>query len=558
MPERVLSIGIFTIFTVASMVAGAGYVKCLGSATVRLRRRDMGQKMRFWYLVALLLSAMVAPCPGLAESRVALVIGNGSYQNVPALPNPVNDAGDLSASLGRLGFNVRTLKNATFDEMRRALISFGQQARGAEIAVIFFAGHGIETGGENWLIPIDAQLATDLDIANETIGLKPLTMAVANTTRLGLVILDACRNNPFMPKMQRTSATRTVDRGLVRVEPNDNVLVAYAARDGTTAGDGSGRNSPFTNSLLRHIETPGLEVTFLFRHVRDEVMAATNRQQQPFMYGSLSKDVIYLKAAPVASSGEPPEPQTRPSNSKSSDQDDASSKLASAKEYLAAHPELLEEFAANLAERQAAEAAPARQQAAVKSNSQLIFHSPRDVVLGNKNGDVTFVEFFDYNCGFCKRSLADMTALLKTDPKLKVVLKEFPILGPGSVEASEVAVAVRMQDPTEKKYLDFHQKLLGGQGKVDKVRAMAVAKEVGLDMAKLANDMASPEVQATIAENTKLGEELKLIGTPSYVIGKEVIGGAVGLDELSKKISVARCGSPSCMTNDVGALKEKR
>lgn len=458
----------------------------------------------------------------------------------------------MSASLERLGFNVRTLKNATFDEMRRALIGFGQQARGAEIAIVYFAGHGIETGRENWLIPIDAQLATDLDIINETISLRAVTTAVENTTKLGLVILDACRNNPF-PRMQRTSSIRTVDRGLVRVEPNDNVLVAYAARDGTTANDGSGRNSPFTHSLLRHIETPGLEVTFLFRHVRDEVMAATNRQQQPFMYGSLSKDVIYLKASPVASSGMPPESQIRPSNSK----DDAGSKEASAKEYLAAHPEVLEEFAADVAKRDAA-AAAAKQQGYVKSNAQLIFNSPRDVVLGNKNGDVTFVEFFDYNCGYCKRALADMTALLNADPKLKIVLKEFPVLSSGSVEASQVAVAVRMQDPTGKKYLDFHQKLLGGRGAVDKARAMAVAKEVGLDMAKLAKDLGSPEIRATLEENMKLAEQLGLNGTPSYVVGKEIVIGAVGLDELGKKISLARCGSPSCMTNDVGALQQKR
>ncbi len=256
-------------------------------------------QMRFWHLTVLLIGLMAAPCAGNAQSRVAFVVGNSTYQNASILPNPVNDASDISDSLKRLGFDVKTLTNATFDEMRRGLINFGQRARGAEFAVIFFAGHGMEISGENWLIPVDAQLSTDLDVANETIGLQSLTRAVSNTTRLGLVILDACRSNPFLPKMQRTSLTRAVDRGFSRVEPNDNVLVAYSARDGTTANDGSGRNSPFTSSLLKNIETPGLDVRFLFAGVRDDVMAATNREQQPFLYGSLSRDLIYFRLPPA-------------------------------------------------------------------------------------------------------------------------------------------------------------------------------------------------------------------------------------------------------------------
>jgi len=240
-----------------------------------------------------------------AGTRVAFVIGNSAYQNGPLLPNPVNDAHDVSASLRRLGFTVNTLINAKFDDMRRALIEFTRQARGAELAVIFFAGHGIQMGGENWLIPIDAQLASDLDVANEAIGLQSMTRAVSNTTRLGLVILDACRNNPFLPGMQITNVSRAVERGLSRVEPSDNVLVAYSARDGTTARDGSGRNSPFTTSLLKNLETPGLEVRFLFANVRDDVMAATNREQQPFVYGSLSKEQICLISCPQTSDKAP-------------------------------------------------------------------------------------------------------------------------------------------------------------------------------------------------------------------------------------------------------------
>src|SRR5215470_2408104 len=169
-----------------------------------------------------------------------------------------------------------------------------------------------------------------------------------------------------------------------------------------------------------------------------------------------------------------------------------------------------------------------------------------EVVLGNPDGNVTFVEFFDYNCGYCKRAMDDMLTLLKDDPKLKIVLKEFPVLGPGSVEAAQVAVAVRMQDKTGKKYLEFHQKLLGGRGQADKARALAVAKDIGLDMARLEKDLANAEVKATLQENFKLAESLGLNGTPSYVIGENVVVGAVGLDALKEKVNTSRCGKPTC------------
>jgi protein-disulfide isomerase len=213
--------------------------------------------------------------------------------------------------------------------------------------------------------------------------------------------------------------------------------------------------------------------------------------------------------------------------------------------YLLAHPEVLEEAMAELSKRQAAAEAE-KHQASVAQNAETIFNSPRGVVLGNRDGDVTFVEFFDYNCGYCKRAMADMLDLMKTDPKLKVVLKEFPVLSQGSVEAAQVAVAVRMQDPTGKKYLDFHQKLLGGRGPADKARAMAAAKEAGLDTGRIEKDLASPEVRATLEENLKLAESMGMNGTPSYVIGKQVVIGAVGLDNLREKIGVARCGKATC------------
>jgi protein-disulfide isomerase len=215
------------------------------------------------------------------------------------------------------------------------------------------------------------------------------------------------------------------------------------------------------------------------------------------------------------------------------------------KDYIVSHPEVLQEAIAELDKRQAA-ADIEKAKAAVSSNAETLFNSSRQVVLGNAKGDVTLVEFFDYNCGFCKKAMADMLELLKDDPKLKIILKEFPVLGPGSVEAAKVAVAVRMQDKTGKKYLDFHQKLLGGRGQADKARALAVAKEVGMDMKRIDTDLASDEVKFSLEESLKLAETLGLNGTPSYIVGTDVVVGAVGLDALRIKVSTARCGKATC------------
>jgi len=215
------------------------------------------------------------------------------------------------------------------------------------------------------------------------------------------------------------------------------------------------------------------------------------------------------------------------------------------REYLLSHPELLQEAMAELDKRQNAADAE-KHLAAIKNNATAIFSSPRQVNLGNLQGDVVMVEFFDYNCAFCKRAMSDMLDLLKSDSKLKVVLKEFPVLGEGSMQAAQVAVAVRMQDKTGKKYIDFHTKLLSGRGPADKARALAVAKEVGFDLARIEKDIASDEVKATLEESFKLAEALGLNGTPSYVVGQDVVVGAVGIGALKEKVNTARCGKATC------------
>jgi protein-disulfide isomerase len=209
------------------------------------------------------------------------------------------------------------------------------------------------------------------------------------------------------------------------------------------------------------------------------------------------------------------------------------------KDYLVSHPEVLQ-AAMDALDKHQKEAEADKARATIKDNNATIFNSTHQVVLGNPQGNVTMVEFFDYNCGFCKHALPDMMTLLKTDPNLKFVLKEFPVLGPGSVEAARVAVAARMQDPSGKKYIEFHQKLLGGRGPADKARALAVAKDVGYDMARIEKDMDSDEVKTTIDENMKLADALGVNGTPSYVVGNEVVVGAVGIDELKAKIDADR------------------
>jgi len=178
--------------------------------------------------------------------------------------------------------------------------------------------------------------------------------------------------------------------------------------------------------------------------------------------------------------------------------------------------------------------------AVIAGNAPLLFSSRHQVTLGNPEGDVTLVEFFDYNCGFCKRALSDMLALLHDDPKLKVVLKELPVLGPGSVEAARVAVAVRMEDPRGQKYLGFHQELLGGYGPVGKERALIAAIGQGLNLASLERDLASDEVRVTIAENMKLANAVGIDGTPGYVIGNSLVLGAVGITALRAKIAAVR------------------
>ncbi len=215
------------------------------------------------------------------------------------------------------------------------------------------------------------------------------------------------------------------------------------------------------------------------------------------------------------------------------------------REYLIANPEVIQEALQEL-ERRQQEAQKSAQLNAVKAEKARLLESPHNAVAGNPSGDITIVEFFDYNCGYCKRALQDVEALVKADPKLRVVLKDFPVLGPDSVEASMVAVAARAQLKGDKVF-EYHRRLMESRGRVNKDRALAVAKEMGLDLARLQKDMEAPAVRAALQEAVELGDKLGLTGTPAFVIGDEVVFGAVGEASLRNTVaSVRKCGKALC------------
>src|SRR5580700_3642944 len=246
--------------------------------------------------------------PAFAEKRVALVMGNSAYQSVSRLANPANDSAAISATFKAAGFDVVELKrDLSVSEMRRALRDFADTVRGADVAIVYFAGHGIEIDGTNYVIPVDAVLERDIDAFDEAIPLDRILTVLEPAKQLRLVILDACRDNPFDKTMKRTIGARAVGRGLAKVEPNSpNTLIAFAAKAGSTASDGDSKNSPFTSALVEHLPKPGLDLRKAFGFVRDEVLKSTNNRQEPYVYGSLGgEDVPLVPATPAAAAPTP-------------------------------------------------------------------------------------------------------------------------------------------------------------------------------------------------------------------------------------------------------------
>jgi hypothetical protein len=246
------------------------------------------------------LMLVVCGSAALAEKRVALVIGNSAYQNAGRLPNPARDADAVAEMFKKAGYDVSLLKDAGNLEFKRNIRKFEDAASDADIAVIFYAGHGIEIGGTNYVIPTDAKLASDRDAPDEAIELTRIIQSVDGAKRLRLVILDACRDNPFLATMKRQrQALRQVASGLGPVgDVGSETLVAYAAKQGLTAEDGKGDHSPFTTAILHNLPEPGLDIRLAFGRVRDEVLKITSNRQEPYVYGSLGGSNVALVPAP--------------------------------------------------------------------------------------------------------------------------------------------------------------------------------------------------------------------------------------------------------------------
>jgi hypothetical protein len=254
--------------------------------------------MRSWsIIVCAVWVALLGIVPSYADKRVALVIGNSAYRNAASLTNPANDAIAISELFKSARFdNVRLQLDLGIAGLRRAISDFADLAADADVAVVYYAGHGIEMDGTNYLIPTDAKFARDFDVDDEAITLDRVLRAMEPARRLRLVILDACRDNPFANTMKRSVASRSIGRGLARIEPTiSDTLVAFSAKAGSIALDeNGGHNSPFTSALLKHLTTPNLDIRLAFGRVRDDVMKSTGRKQEPFLYGSLGGDAISL------------------------------------------------------------------------------------------------------------------------------------------------------------------------------------------------------------------------------------------------------------------------
>lgn len=248
--------------------------------------------------------------PAFAEKRVALVMGNSAYQNVNPLANPKHDAQAMAVVLKSAGFDVVELKlDLNIGEMRRALRDFSDTVRDADVAIVYFAGHGIEIDGTNYVIPVDAVLERDIDAFDQAIPLDRILTVIEPAKQLRLIILDACRDNPFNRTMKRTIGSRAIGRGLAKVEPDSpNTLIAFAAKAGSTASDGDSKNSPFTAALVKYLPRPGLDLRRAFGYTRDEVLKVTNNRQEPFIYGSLGGDDVALVPAPDKAAADANEP----------------------------------------------------------------------------------------------------------------------------------------------------------------------------------------------------------------------------------------------------------
>ena len=258
--------------------------------------------MRYPTLVLSLICMIFTAGAASAEKRVAFVVGNGTYKNVAALPNPPIDSKSMASALRNIGFDVVEGTNLTRDKMTEKLLDFGKKAQGADVALFFYAGHGIAIGGTNYLLPIDADIKSEMDVKlGAAINIDLTLDQTMSDAKVKLVFLDACRDNPFAAKIKSNSATRSVSvqTGLAEMKSGEGTLIAFATGPGQTALDGQeGTNSPFTRALMANIATPGVEIQQAMTKVRAQVNEETNKGQLPWGHTNLIGSV-YLNGAPA-------------------------------------------------------------------------------------------------------------------------------------------------------------------------------------------------------------------------------------------------------------------
>ena len=315
----------------------------------------MGVLARLAFCLAFALGITLATqSAALADRRIALVIGNGKYENAGVLANPTNDADAVADLFTKAGFDsVDRRRDLGVVEFKRAVREFVDRAASADVAVVYYSGHGLEIGGVNYLIPVDAKLTSVLDMDDEAVSLDRILVAADHVKKLSLIILDACRENPFHPAADDARVTRGVSMGLAGVGPTvADTLIAFAAKAGSVSYDGDGRNSPFTTALLKYITQPGLDIRLALGKVRDDVLRATNHRQEPYVYGSLGGENVALVPAPVAAAPSvaavpPATPSVSPAPPANADADEASdyrtterfASLDGWRAFLAVHPD---------------------------------------------------------------------------------------------------------------------------------------------------------------------------------------------------------------------------
>ena len=257
----------------------------------------------FGLIVALAVSPAISPA--LADKRLALVIGNSAYKNAPTLKNPSNDAADIAAALERLGFDVIRGLDLDYQGMRTSVRRFSEKLPNADVALLFYAGHGLQVAGKNYLVPVDAQIETQADLDFGTIDLELVLRGMEADARTNIIFLDACRDNPLAANLTRRLGTRSgaASRGLAQVDTAVGTLIAFSTQPGNVALDGEGRNSPFTAALLKTIEVPGLPLSDVMIDVRNDVLRTTARKQVPWDNSSLTGQ-FYFKPLPNAAAGE--------------------------------------------------------------------------------------------------------------------------------------------------------------------------------------------------------------------------------------------------------------